>query len=228
MICCSGNKRNALKLCVFSTHTHTHTHTHSLSLSLLEAIGSIDTTTISQRTATIFTDSMITLESIRNTKNHNYLIEEIRKKMTNLEQAHWNIEILWVKAHIGIAGNELADRLAKTAANDNDSKIIFKRLPIGPLIDKIKEETLQKWQKEWEDCTKAELTKKFFPKVQDRQRLRMEIIPIFTVMVTGHGKTRAYLHRSKILGNANCLCRDEDQTIDHLLNRCPILNTQRE
>ena len=60
----------------------------------LEAIGSIDTTTTSQRTATTFTDSMITLESIRNTKNHNYLIEEIRKKMTNLEQAHWNIEIL--------------------------------------------------------------------------------------------------------------------------------------
>ena len=110
----------------------------------LEAIGNIDTTNTSQRTATIFTDSMITLESIRNTKNHNYLIEEIRKKMTTLEQAHWNIEILWVKAHIGIAGNELADRLAKTAVNDNDNKIIFKRLPIGPLINKIKEETIQK------------------------------------------------------------------------------------
>jgi len=64
---------------------------------------------------------MITLESIRNTKNHNYLIEEIRKKMTTLEQVHCNIEISWVKAHIGIIGNELADRLAKTAANDNDT-----------------------------------------------------------------------------------------------------------
>ena len=58
----------------------THTHTKAL-----EAIGSIDTTTISQRAATIFTDSMITLESVRNTKNYNYLIEEIRKKMTTLE-----------------------------------------------------------------------------------------------------------------------------------------------
>jgi len=46
----------------------------------LEAIGNIDTTTNSQRTATIFTNSMITLESIKNTKNHNYLIEEIKKK----------------------------------------------------------------------------------------------------------------------------------------------------
>ncbi len=95
---------------------------------------------------------------------------------------------MWVTVHIGTAGNEIADRLAKTAANDNNSEIIFKRLPIGQLIDKIKEETLQKWQKEWEGCTKAELTKKFFPKVQDSQRLRIEIIPIFTAMVTGHGK----------------------------------------
>ena len=170
---------------------------------------------------------MITLESIRNTKNHKYLIEEIRKKMTTLE-AHWNTEISWVKAHIGIIGNELADHLAKTAANDNDTKIIFKRLPIGPLINKIKEETMQNWKKEWEDCTKADITKKFFPNIQDRQKLRMEIIPIFTAMVTGHGKTGAYLHRFKILENATCPCGDGDQTIDHLLNRCPMLNTQRE
>jgi ribonuclease HI len=190
----------------------------------LEAIGNIDTP---HRTATIFTDSMITLESIRNTKNHNYLIEEIRKKMTALEQAHWNIEISWVKAHIGITGNELADQLAKTAANDNDNKIIFKRLPIGPLINKIKEETLQKWQKEWDECTKAETTKQFFPKIQGRQKLKIEITPIFTAMITGHGKTRAYLHRFKILENANCPCGDGDQNIDHLLNSCPILNTQR-
>ena len=194
----------------------------------LEAIGNIDTTTNSQRTVTIFTDSMITLESIRNTKNHNYLIEEIRKKMTTLEQAHWNIEISWVKAHIGIMGNELADRLAKTAANDNDNEIIFSRLPIGTIINKIKEKTMQKWQKEWEECSKAEITKKFFPKIQDRQKLRIEIFPVFTAMVTGHGKTRAYLHRFKILENANCPCGEGDQTVDHLLNRCPMLNTQRE
>jgi hypothetical protein len=134
---------------------------------------------------------VITLDSIRNTKNHNFLIEEIRKKMTALEQAHWNIKISLVKAHIGITGNELADWLAKTAANDNDNKIIFKRLPIGPLINKVKEETIQKWQKEWEESYKAEITRQFFPKTQSRKELKIEVTAIFTVMVTGHGKTRA-------------------------------------
>ena len=37
-----------------------------------------------QRTAVIFTDSKITLDSIRSTKNHNHLAEEIRKRAVSL------------------------------------------------------------------------------------------------------------------------------------------------
>ena len=47
-------------------------------------------------------------------------------------------------------------------------------------------------------------------------------------MVTGHGKTRAYLQRFKILQEATCPCGNEVQTAEHLPNRCPILHTQRE
>jgi len=165
---------------------------------------------------------------MRNTRNHSHLIEEIRKKMTRLEQANWNIELSWVKAHVGIVGNELADRISKAAASDSDAKIVFNRLPMSTVISKIKEETKLKWQKEWEDCTKAGITKEFFPKVHDRQKLKIDITPILTAMVTGHGKTRAYLHRLKILENANCPCGNGDQTIEHLLYRCSILHTQTE
>ena len=61
--------------------------------------------------------------------------------MTNLERANWNIELSWVKAHVGIVGNELSDRLAKAAASDSDAKIVFNRLPLSTLISKIEEET---------------------------------------------------------------------------------------
>ena len=68
----------------------------------------------------------------------------------------------------------------------------------------------------------------FFPKVHDKQKLKINITPIVTAMVTGHGKARAYLHRFKILEHENCPCGNGDQTIQHLLNRCSILHTQRE
>ena len=46
-------------------------------------------------------------------------------------------------------------------------------------------------------------------------------------MLTGHGKTRAYLHRFKIRDNAQCICQQGDQTIDHLLYECSRLEAQR-
>ena len=95
----------------------------------LEALEKIDTPQNTPRAATIFTDSRITIDSIRNTRNHNHLVEDIRKKMTSLDRADWNIEISWVKAHVGIVGNELADRLAKAAACNSAAKIVFRRTP---------------------------------------------------------------------------------------------------
>jgi len=108
---------------------------------VLEAIGKIDITEDNPRNATICTDSRISIDSIRKTRNNSHLIEEIRKKMTSPERANWNIELWWVKAHVGIVGNELADRLAKAAASDSNAKIVFNRLPISTLISKIEEET---------------------------------------------------------------------------------------
>jgi len=64
--------------------------------------------------------------------------------------------------------------------------------------------------------------------VHDRQKLKIDITPILTAMVTSHGKTRAYLHRFKILEHANCPCGKGDQTIEHLLNWFSILHTQTE
>jgi hypothetical protein len=46
-------------------------------------------------------------------------------------------------------------------------------------------------------------------------------------MLTGHGKTRAHLHRFKVRDNAHCFCQQGDQTIDHLLYDCNLLEAQR-
>jgi hypothetical protein len=91
--------------------------------------------------------------------------------MTSLERANWNIKISWIKAHVGVIGNELADWLAKAAVSDSDAKIIFSSLPMSTLISSKEEETKLNWQKKWEECTKARITNEFFPKVQDRQKL---------------------------------------------------------
>jgi hypothetical protein len=56
----------------------------------------------------------------------------------------------------------------------------------------------------------------------------MRVTQNIAAMMTGHGKPRAYFHRFKILENATCACEQGDQTIDHLLYHCPLLEPKRQ
>ena len=53
-------------------------------------------------------------------------------------------------------------------------------------------------------------------------------VTYIAAMMTGHGKTREYFHRFKILENVACACEQGDQTIDHLLYHCPLLEPKRQ
>ena len=88
---------------------------------------------INTRTATIITDSKITLDWLQNANNHAYLIEEIRKRVAILESYEWKIELSWVKAHVEIYENEMAYRLPKEAARCKDTNIAFNRIPMSTL-----------------------------------------------------------------------------------------------
>jgi ribonuclease HI len=142
-----------------------------------------------------------------------------------LESTNWTIEFAWVKANVGIYGKEVADHLARAAACSTELAVIFDRSPKCTLYSEIYEEATQKWQQEWERCTKAAVTKQFLPNIRNWNKLNINIKPTFTAMVTVHGKTRAYLQRFKQAESAIYPCNK--QTLDHILNCFALFHTQR-
>jgi ribonuclease HI len=97
------------------------TNNQAEQLAIVKALEVIETQQLKQNehgTAVIYTDSRITLDAKRSAKNHNHIVEGIRKRAVNLYKKNWTIEFKWVKAHAGIYGNEIADRIAKEATQN--------------------------------------------------------------------------------------------------------------
>jgi len=66
--------------------------------------------------------------------------------------------------------------------------------------------------------TKAQATKQYFPTVMDR--IRTNSTSKLTAVLSGHGKTNAYLHRFNLREDANFIYNIGVQTMDHILFQC--------
>jgi len=56
-----------------------------------------------------------------------------------MKKAGWQITLCWVKAHAGMEGNELADRLAKKAATKETTPESYTRIPKSVVLRQLKE-----------------------------------------------------------------------------------------
>jgi ribonuclease HI len=195
------------------------TNNQAEAFAITKALEHIQTTQTNEedKTATVYTDSRTTLDSIHNTDIHTSLIEEIRQKAYEMKNRGWTIWFRWIKAHAGNSGNELAHRLAKEASGKTDIPISYNRVPKSVIKKDLEDTSVETWQREWDKTQKRKTTKEYFPKVAERLRMTIHITQHFTTMVTGHGNIKSYLYRFKIIEVPNCPCGNDNQTTDHLL-----------
>ena len=98
----------------------------------------------------IFCDSLSALESIKNNKNKNSLNIKISQLLNTISNKEIVFE--WIPSHIGIYGNELADKAAKESTKNR----FIRRLPLN--IDEynsiVKKRIFQQWQTKWNNTWK--------------------------------------------------------------------------
>jgi hypothetical protein len=80
--------------------------------------------------------------------------------------------------------------------------------------------------KRMDELNKRENYKKLLPGLK-KLKMKINVTQNFTAMVTGHGKTNSYLHGFKIIKTPTRPCVNSDQTVDHLLLDCQLLNKER-
>ncbi|XP_061909335.1 uncharacterized protein LOC133653724 isoform X1 [Entelurus aequoreus] len=184
------------------------------------------------RKAVVCSDSSSALTSIKNiaSETRQDLVYEIVQAVYRINKAGGVVTFLWAPAHVGVEGNELADKYAKQATTKTEVNMEIKHSK-EEVKNIIKIEHNKKWQDNWNKETKG----REYYKVQRRvgvmrgggNRNRKEE-DIITRMRLGH----TYLNSSlKLMGkHATELC-DSCQQIEnvrHVLIHCRKYNRERE
>ena len=164
----------------------------------------------------IYSDSKSVLQALQSKDSSTPLIIRLLDKMNTLSKNN-SIILTWIPSHIGIQGNERADKATKKSlqAHISNPKILYTNLK--PFINKF---IFKKWQKSWNDQTQNKLHH-----IQDtigewpvgyRRNRKEVIIPRLCI---GHTHI-THSHLLKGEDSPVCLTCKVSLTVKHILINC--------
>jgi hypothetical protein len=94
----------------------------------------------------------------------------------------------------GSSRRNLRKRNSRSTCEGGNSKplVTYRRIPRSAIKKYTWEESIRKWQGQWEETTKGAITKEFFPSVERRLAVNLTLSPKVTAITTGHGNVRSY------------------------------------
>ena len=158
---------------------------------------------------TLLSDSLSALQSLTNGPTP-LRTQQLYNSLCAL--SNYSIVLQWVPAYVGIAGNEIADRLAKAAA----------KLPNSTSYKEVKTLLKQKQKSAWRLKTNG-----YDPQKDQINTLDRRIQTTIFCLHTGHCGLRRHLKRLGLANSAHCEYGSEEPTLEHILQACPHLETVR-
>ncbi len=82
--------------------------------------------------------------------------------------------------------------------SSTDTPESYDNVPKSVVKSELEVLSFEKWQREWDQSTKGQITKQYFPDITARLNMKINLTHNFTLLVTRHGNINSYLHRFKI------------------------------
>lgn len=183
------------------------------------------------KNAVICSDSYSAIVSIYNQKSESRpdLIMEILQNLFELKQIKIEVQFMWVPAHVGIKGNEEADKLAKQVVDEDRVEIELSH-SLKEIKSVIKEEMIKKWQQYWDNESKGRhlyAIQKKVGKGRKRGRNRREE-SIITRLRVGHTGLNKTLHLISKHPTGLCEKCGQSETVEHVFINCNGYDEERE
>ena len=155
----------------------------------------------------VSTDSVSTLQAL-NSADPDQMIQGLHSFFAKLT-AHFSVSLQWVPAHVGLTGNETADRLAKigSQAPQTQNHVTYRE-----------EKTLLRSR--YNGDRKKE-NGGYQAHLDPIWRLEQAQQTTIFRLSTGHCNLSAHLERMGISDTSLSECRQSGQTPDHVLQSCP-------
>ena len=183
---------------------------------------------------TIYSDSLSAIQAISSQARHRLILEIIEINV-QLCKRGITTRLCWVPGHVGIIGNELADRKAKQATMLE--QISKQELPPSDIQSVIKEKIYKQWKEEWRRKTIQKVkAKEVFEHIQMKPldlKLKRRDAKVITRLQIGH--TRLTNQYMLIRVNPDdeeeevtrCVRCGDQYSVKHILVSCPQLAADR-
>lgn len=182
----------------------------------------------------ICTDSQAAIAALSGHYTTSSLVRESKHSLNNLANKN-EVYLIWVPGHSNIAGNELADELARNGSGQQiQGPEPF--LPVAlctikrELTNEVSTRCAQYWRSQ-SGATHAKAclaghSQKFTKQLLSLSRTDVRMV---CAMLTGHGPFRKHLARIGVQTENVCcrFCEEEDETGWHLLMACPAIWRER-
>ena len=180
-----------------------------------------------QTSTLVITDSKSSIQALMQPFTRNPLVQEIQREA---HEGTKKIKLCWVPSHIGVQGNEIADKLARETTKD--TSIMRSQMLRGDMEAHVKHEVKATWLSGWTTISEnvnhlRQITDNLRPLPNSTGEIRSWEVKLARLRLGYTRMTHGYLMSGDLRPICERCIDDAALTVKHILIECPEYRTAR-